>query len=214
MTRMPGSQGEHGDEQADAWDELGATVESDRESAPGPPLPQPQEGRGDPVTLVPGPAAQDSPGWHSPTPATTGGYDVGRGTAYPSPDARPSQSINGIFSGVRRSGRWQVPPVLFLNQVFSDVALDLREAQISSPEVEVRLTGAFCDCTIVVPPGVQVDWNSGFSVFSDEKDDDAREVEASMWRLRISHQGAFNDVRVRTLAAGEEPPKWWKKLGL
>lgn len=131
-----------------------------------------------------------------------------------SPGGGPDSSISGLFSSVRRTGRWQVPERLTLTQGFSEVALDFREAVVSSPVVELIFYGGFSECQIIVPPGVHVEWAGGTSIFSEQKDEQRGQADPRMWRLRITHQGAFNEIRVRTLGLGEDEPKWWKKLGL
>lgn len=178
------------------------------EAAAQPPLPGPADETAGPV-LVPGPAAQDSPAWRpDPAPAR---YEASRPTAYSS--GAPATSINSFLSDVQRNGRWQVPPVLTVTQGMSDVQLDLREAVITSPVVDIKLYAAMASLKVIVPPGVQVEWAGGVSLMSEEKADPPTYDDPSMWRLRIHHYGAMNSVKVQTLAVGEVPPKWWKKKG-
>lgn len=185
---------------------------------PAPPLPGPVEDVDRPMTIIGGPAVEDTARWqptaaHEPAtarPSQPAAYQPGG--QLPAPANPAGTSITGIFSTVRRNGRWQVPPVLSLVQGFSEVRLDLREAVVTSPVVELRLYGAFTDCRIVVPPGVDVEWGGGAALFSAEKSDPPRGQDPSMWRLRILHYGAFSDIKVKTLGVGEVEPKWWKKF--
>lgn len=175
---------------------------------PAPPLPVPGPlDETAPRTIVPGPAAEDSPGWRpavQPVEQMAARYDT-------SPASTARGSINSVLSETKRNGRWEVPAVLTVSQAMSDVHLDLREAVITSPVVEIRVQAMMAELQIVVPPGVQVEWAGGFSLMSSEKADPPRIDDPSMWRLRIVHHGLMNDVRVRTLAVGEGPTKWWKK---
>ncbi len=162
------------------------------------------------MTIIGGPAAQDTPDW-SPdqgnTPATS------PGPAYPQRSGGSGEplSLTGIFSSIRRTGRWEVPPSVSVVGGFSETVLDLREAVITSPVVEVKVYDAFSNCKIIVPPGVGVDLGSGASVFSNEKSDYQGVADPGMWRLRVLHYGAFSNTEVITLAAGESEPKWWKR---
>ncbi|MFX0538822.1 hypothetical protein ACQBAT_12980 [Ornithinimicrobium sp. Y1847] len=196
----------------------GTPHEHEHQREPGsgmPPLPGPAEETGPPppMTIIGGPAAQDSPSWRA-DPAPPASYGSSQPAAYgTNAPALPPLHLNGFFSSVKRGGRWEVPPVIQLSQGFSEVAIDLREAIITSPVVEVRVYAGFSSCKIIIPPGVQVEWTGGTSLFSEEKADPPREQDPNMWRLKVTHNGAFNEVKVQTLGIGEKPPKWWKKLG-
>ena len=173
-----------------------------------PPLPGPADETSGPMTIIPGPAAQDSPAWQ-PAPAT---YDANQPASYPTAAAVPATTITSFLSDVKRNGRWQVPPALTVIQGMADVTLDLREAVITSPVVEITFYGGMSSLKVIVPPGVEVEWGGGVSLLSDEKADPPGAPVPSMWRLRISHFGAMSSVRVRPLAVGENPPKWWKNF--
>ena len=176
-----------------------------------PPLPGPADETSGPMTIIPGPAAEDTVAWQpaAPTPAR---FDDGRPAPYPAA-AAPAMSITGFLSDIKRTGRWQVPAALTVTQGLGDVTLDLREAVITSPVVEVTFYGGMSSLKIIVPPGVEVEWGGGMALLSDEKADPPGERDPSMWRLRVTHYGLMSEVRVRTLAAGETPTKkWWKGL--
>lgn len=198
----------------------GTPEEADHQQQPAPPLPGPVEDVDRPMTIIGGPVAEDNPQWRATPrpPATTGqgsqptAYQHGGHAHLPTPVGTAGTSITGLFSTVRRIGRWEVPPVLSVVQGFSEVRLDLREAVITSPVVELRIYGGFSDVKIIVPPGVHVEWGGGASLFSDEKSDPPGEPDPSMWRLKILHYGAFSDIKVKTLGVGEVEPKWWKKF--
>lgn len=159
---------------------------------------------------------EDTPGW-TPAPGEpqpTSGQSPSN--AYPASSSLPAAgattpSITGFFSSVRRSGRWELPETLTVVQGFSDAVLDLREAIVRSRTVDLKIYGGFAETKIIVPPGVGVDLSGGVALFSDEKST-LGVVDPAAYRLRVSHFGAFSSVRVITLAVGEEPKKWWKKL--
>lgn len=171
-----------------------------------PPLPGPVEDVRRPRTIISGPPAEDTPVWRTdPAPA-------GHRTDLPARTGQATTSITSFFSETTRNGRWEVPAVLQVNQAFSEVHLDLREAVVTSPVVELRVTGAFMACKVIVPPGVPVEWAGGVSLFSDSKADPSGTEAGPGWRLRIVHNGGFSEIRVRALAVGEVEPKWWHKL--
>lgn len=179
----------------------------------------PTEGPGGMRPILPdaglrGPA-EDTLGW-SPSPLEP--TSVGSGpAAYTAPPSVPvagstAPSITGFFSSVRRTGRWELPETLTVLQGFSDTVLDLREAVVRSSVVDIKVYGGFAETRIIVPPGVGVDLSGGVALFSDERST-LGEVDPAAYRLRVSHYGAFSSLRVITMAVGEEPKKWWKKLG-
>lgn len=173
-----------------------------------PPLPGPADETSGPMTIIPGPAAEDSVAWQpgSPPPAR---HDTSASPAAP----RAAMSITGFMSDIKRTGRWQVPAALTVTQGMADVTLDLRDAVVTSPVVDITFYGGMSSLKIIVPPGVEVEWGGGMALLSDEKADPPGEVDPSMWRLRVTHYGLMNDVRVRTLGVGETPTKkWWKGL--
>jgi hypothetical protein len=187
----------------------GSAQEPERDRDDLPPLPGPLDETDQQMPVIrPGPAAQDTPTWrpeeHQPV--------VRRDTS-PTQAGELEVSMTGIFSSVKRTGQWEVPPVLSLVQFCADVRLDFREAIVTSPVVEVKLYGAMSDVKIVVPPGVAVDLGSGFSLMSDEKQKgDTFPVDPHMWRMKVKHYGAMSDIKVITLAPGDTESKWWKKF--
>lgn len=193
-------------------EEQGAQPRGEERSAQ-PPLPGPSEETERPMTIIGGPAAQDSPDWRpergadaasgAPAPAR-------RGTDAPAVAASPR--IRAYFSTTSRIGRWQVPPVLTLAGAFNETVLDLREAVVTSSVVELQLRDVFASCKIIVPRGVGVDVTGGTSMFSDLKGDYEGVSDPGMWRLTVVQKGHFSSVQIISLAPGEPEPKWWQKL--
>lgn len=159
--------------------------------------------------------AEDTPGWSavpSQPPATQPApVPAPQPASTPAVATTATPSITGFFSSVRRAGRWELPATLIVNQGFSDALLDLREAVVTSSVVDLKIYAGFAETKIIVPPGVGVDLSGGVAIFSDERAA-VGEVDPGAYRLRVSHYGAFSSVRVITLAVGEEPKAWWKKL--
>ncbi|WP_298752432.1 LiaF domain-containing protein [uncultured Serinicoccus sp.] len=178
-----------------------------------PPLPGPPvTGTGDdvdrPVTIVGGPAAEDSPDWRPGVPSEQAG--LARRPADP-PAPAPAR-ITSFFSSTHRIGRWQVPEVLTVSGGFSETVLDLREAVVTSGVVELRLNDIFSSCKVIVPRGVGVDVQGGSALFSSLSGDYEGVSDPGRWRLTIAHSGAFSSVEIISLDPGEKEPKWWHKL--
>ena len=77
----------------------------------------------------------------------------GRGPCRPA----PSSVLMGIMSGFERRGRWNVPRRLTTLALFGGGVVDLRYADFTAPEVEIRSYSIFGGQTILVPPEVNVD---------------------------------------------------------
>ncbi|MGV0744852.1 DUF1707 SHOCT-like domain-containing protein [Mycolicibacterium sp. XJ870] len=69
----------------------------------------------------------------------------------------PSSVLLGIMSGFERRGRWNVPKKLTTIALFGGGVVDLRYADFTSPDVEIRTYSIFGGQTILVPPEVNVD---------------------------------------------------------
>ncbi|MBF6176171.1 DUF1707 SHOCT-like domain-containing protein [Nocardia blacklockiae] len=68
-------------------------------------------------------------------------------------------TIRARLSGVTRKGRWQVPPVLYLNSQLSGVTLDFTQAIMSTQVVELRVDDFCSSLTLIVPGEATVDLN-------------------------------------------------------
>lgn len=71
----------------------------------------------------------------------------------------PSTVLLAIMSGFERRGRWNVPRRLTTVSFLGSGVVDLRYADFTAPEVEIRSYSVFGGQTIVVPPEVNVDLN-------------------------------------------------------
>jgi hypothetical protein len=69
----------------------------------------------------------------------------------------PSSVLMAIMSGFERRGRWNVPRRLTTFALFGGGVVDLRYADFTAPEVEIRSYSIFGGQTILVPPEVNVD---------------------------------------------------------
>jgi len=70
---------------------------------------------------------------------------------------KPTRWVVGVMSGVEKKRRWRVPESLNALAVMGGVVLDLRNAEISSAEVEINAVAIMGGVEIVVPEGVEVE---------------------------------------------------------
>ncbi|CAN3130572.1 DUF1707 SHOCT-like domain-containing protein [Mycobacterium sp. smrl_JER01] len=69
----------------------------------------------------------------------------------------PSTVLLAILSGYERRGRWNVPRRLTTFAFWGGGVVDMRYADFTSPEVEIRSYSIMGGQTILVPPEVNVD---------------------------------------------------------
>jgi Domain of unknown function (DUF1707) len=69
----------------------------------------------------------------------------------------PSTLLLAIMSGFERRGRWNVPRRVTTFTLWGGGVIDLRYADFTSPEVEIRTYSIMGGQTILVPPEVNVD---------------------------------------------------------
>ena len=77
----------------------------------------------------------------------------------PLPAASAALPIKVTMSSIHRSGNWRVPERLALRTRFSDVRLDLTQAEIGTPVVTVDVDDVCSSTDIVVPDDFTVDIN-------------------------------------------------------
>lgn len=77
----------------------------------------------------------------------------------PAPSAAEALPIKVTMSSIHRSGNWRVPEHLTIRTRFSDVKLDLTQADVRSPVVIVDVDDVCSSTDIVVPDDFTVDIN-------------------------------------------------------
>jgi hypothetical protein len=93
--------------------------------------------------------------------------DLPAASAYPAVGApagvpgAPSEGgatlVLGILGGGDRTGRWRVPSRVTVVNVLGGADLDLREAVLEAPEVEITVWSVFGGSNITVPEGVHAE---------------------------------------------------------
>jgi hypothetical protein len=85
----------------------------------------------------------------------------------PSPRAT-SALVLGILGGGDRKGRWRVPARMTVVNVMGGADLDLREAVLDGPEVEITVWSLMGGSDVIVPEGVNVELE-GFALLGGNK---------------------------------------------
>jgi hypothetical protein len=117
---------------------------------------------------------------------------------------RPEERHRALLSTTERKGRWLVAPRSRFAAVMGTVRLDLREAVLPGPEIEIEARPIFGTVDIVVPEGVHVlvTGSGAMSKQSLELPSDAPEGAPV---IRIAMGGALGTLRVSTrLSLGEQ----------
>jgi hypothetical protein len=70
----------------------------------------------------------------------------------------------GLFGGGDRRGRWRVAERVVVVNIFGGADLDLREATLATPEVQITVISLFGGSDIIVPEGVHAELSS-FALF-------------------------------------------------
>ena len=94
-----------------------------------------------------------------PGPAERAGFTPAAAPA-PGPVAparKASPLLFGIMGGGDRKGRWRVPERMTVVNVMGGADLDLREAVLETPEVEITVWSLMGGSTITVPEAVHVE---------------------------------------------------------
>jgi hypothetical protein len=73
------------------------------------------------------------------------------------PPRATSSFVLGILGGGDRTGRWRVPARMTVVNVMGGADLDLREAVLDAPEVEITVWSLMGGSDVVVPEGVHVE---------------------------------------------------------
>jgi hypothetical protein len=98
---------------------------------------------------------------------------------------------------LERRGRWRLPPRSRFVAVLGSVQLDLRQAVLPGPEVEIELKAVLGSCEVVVPPGtdVRVSGGNALGACTFHLGEEAPPPGAPVVHVRIA--GALGSVDVR-----------------
>ena len=102
-----------------------------------------------------------------------------------------------LFSTVKREGRWRIAARGRYSGVFGSVRLDLREAVLPGPEIEIEARTIFGGVDVILPEGVHVELTGGGALASQELKVEGVPPEGAPV-IRIHHRGAFGSLAVRS----------------
>ncbi len=110
-----------------------------------------------------------------------------------------SQRHRAAFSRLVRRGPWVLGARSSFESIFGTIVLDLREARLAGPEVELEIFNLFGTVTVIVPEGIVVSVEGGGLFASQVIDAPAvLAVEgAPVLRIRVSGPGGTLYVRSR-----------------
>ena len=121
------------------------------------------------------------------------------------PRRKPTRVTAAFFSHVARRGRLRLRRRAAAVSAFSDIDLDLRDAELDSPEITVTVVAAFGNVDVYVPEGINVTVG-GLGVFGHQRDwgRDVQLAEAPIVRIRaLSVFGTVDVWRVPTDMEGD-----------
>ncbi|GIH69540.1 DUF1707 SHOCT-like domain-containing protein [Sphaerimonospora thailandensis] len=84
------------------------------------------------------------------------------------PQGRVRKWIVAVMSSEKRKGKWRIDQEIGAASVMGDVTIDLREAEVRTPEVDIAVTCVMGTVKIIVPDGVDVEL-SGFAIMGEKK---------------------------------------------
>jgi len=102
-----------------------------------------------------------------------------------------------ICSKLVRRGSWEIPERSSWRSLFGTIVLDLREARLAAPVVELEIHNTFGTVTVLVPAGVQLDVEGTAPFASQVIEPPSRPPPAGAPRLRIRTKGPGGTLYVR-----------------
>jgi hypothetical protein len=102
-----------------------------------------------------------------------------------------------VLSSIDRGGRWRLAPRNRFSAILGSITLDMREAVLPGPEVEIDTRAVMGSIVILVPEGVHVEVTGGGPLSSQEVRVEGAPPEGAPV-IRIRHRGALGTLGVRS----------------
>jgi Domain of unknown function (DUF1707)/Cell wall-active antibiotics response 4TMS YvqF len=115
----------------------------------------------------------------------------------PLPAVTAPQKHRALCSKLVRRGSWEIPERSSWRALFGTIVLDLREARLAGPEVELDIYNLFGTVTVLVPAGVQLDVDGGGAFASQVIEPPPRQPPPGAPRVRIRASGPGGTLYVR-----------------
>lgn len=119
----------------------------------------------------------------------------------PAPAMITAAKHRATFSKLVRRGSWEIPERSSWRTLFGTIVLDLREARLAGPVVELDIYNLFGTVTVLVPAGVQLDVEGSAPFASQVIEPPSRPPADGAPRLRIRTSGPGGTLRVRAPGA-------------
>ena len=113
------------------------------------------------------------------------------------PPAGKVERQRAILSSLRRDGHWRLAPRTRFTAMLGSVTLDLRQAVLPGPTIEIKARAILGSVEVIVPEGVEVDV-SGSSILSGENLLIEGTPPAGAPLVRIRHSGLLGSLTVRS----------------
>jgi DUF1707 SHOCT-like domain len=115
----------------------------------------------------------------------------------PAPALITAAEHRATFSKLVRRGSWEIPERSSWRSLFGTIVLDLREARLAGPVVELDIYNLFGTVTVLVPAGVQLDVEGSAPFASQVIEPPSRPPPKGAPRLRIRASGPGGTLYVR-----------------
>ncbi|GII54563.1 hypothetical protein Pth03_29520 [Planotetraspora thailandica] len=129
--------------------------------------------------------------------------------AAPQTPGRVRKWIVAVMGDTKRNGTWKIDQEIGAVCVMGDVTLDLRQAEVRTPEVDIVATCVMGDIKIIVPDGVDVEL-SGVTIMGDKK---VQVVEAPSGQsapvVRVKAYVLMGDVKIIGDSRAEPIKRGW-----
>jgi hypothetical protein len=119
-------------------------------------------------------------------------------TTAPALPATAAVRHQALFSKLVRRGAFELPARSSWRSLFGTIVLDLRQARLDGPEVELEIYNLFGTVTVLVPAGVVVDVEGGGVFASQVLEPPAWTAPEGAPRLRIRASGPGGTLYVRS----------------
>jgi hypothetical protein len=109
-----------------------------------------------------------------------------------------TKQIIAVMGTAKRKGRWRIGPFTRAIALMGGCLLDLRQAEVTSSEVEITAYAIMGDVKVIVPEGVEVEL-TGMAVMGDKKYKvkDARPLPGAPL-IRVRAYAVMGDVKVES----------------
>jgi hypothetical protein len=122
---------------------------------------------------------------------------AGLAAALPAAATQEAVRHRALLSSIERRGRWRLATRNHFSAVLGSIALDLREAVLPGPEIEIEARAVLGSVVVIVPEGVEVELTGGGALSSENLRVDGTPPEGAP-RIRIRHSGVLGSVEIRS----------------